>query len=418
MEEKKCPRCGAVLPAEATLCPSCMARLNKRTAIKKHPVGIPLRHIAAGLAVLLAAAVCVWLAVRPRTYDNGSAQVSYRDGKTNYTVMVSFDGTSNGVVKNTEKRVYLPAGDEINALSRVYVLGEDGSLAADEFRGLVDSTELALSCTEGDETAVRIEEWGVNESFPDASYTGVLNMTGADSTQQVQWTLHMKNGDTIRLYHTLYVKEQQTVTFKPEDTPMETEADLAALVEKINTEVDKHTIAEVWLPAGVYNCDLAIQDHAFNVRGAVNADGTPATELRGTITVSTEGPNYVELENLALTGNGGNGLDASAAMTVTNCSFTGYDKAIAVHNGAFVHPTDCTFRDNQTALDFNTASFHMDSPDFTGNVFERNGTAILLESLPGGEDLDLSNCVFRENGADIVNHSERGVDTSGAKFYQ
>ena len=69
-----------------------------------------------------------------------------------------------------------------------------------------------------------------------------------------------------------------------------------------------------------------------------------------------------------------------------------------------------------TSMDFNTVTVHFDSPDFDGNTFDGNGTALLLESLPKGETLLLNGCVFRNNGTDIENRSTRGVDSSGAVF--
>lgn len=413
METKKCPRCGADLPAAASFCPACMAVLNERKAAPP-PKAKKRRWPWLALAVCAAAAVTAALLLHGRgaQIGNGTAQADY----AGYTVIASFNGNRAGVTKNSEKNVSLPAGSEINTITRVFVLDGDGNIVTDDFRALVASAELTLETLSGSENTVDVQAWGVYDDFPEQAYTGEIHMLGADSTQRVVWTLHMKNGDTLALYQTLYVREQQTITFTAEDTPMATAAELTALVKKIDTELDKNAIIEVYLPAGTYDCGLEIKGHAYNVRGAVNADGTPATVFTGTVAVSTEDPGFVELSNLSLRGSGGVGLDATAAVEMKNCAFEGFDTAVMVHNGAFVHPTDCVFRGNAVAMDFNTVTVHFDSPDFDGNTFDGNGTALLLESLPKGETLLLNGCVFRNNGTDIENRSTRGVDSSGAVF--
>ena len=413
MEMKKCPQCGADLPAEAAFCPECMAILNERKTAEP-PKAKKRRWPWLVLAAFIAAAVTAALLLHGRNVkvDNGTAQVEY----AGYTVIASFNGNRSGVTKNSEKNVSLPAGSEINTITRVFVLDAGGNIVTEDFRALVESAELTLETLSGSGDTVDVLAWGVYDDFPEQAYTGEIHMLGADSTQRVVWTLHMKNGDTLALYQTLYVSEQQTITFTSEDTPMATAEELTALVKKIDTELDKNAIVEVYLPAGTYDCGLEIKGHAYNVYGAVNADGTPATVFTGTVSVSTEDPGFVELSNLSLRGSGGVGLDATAAVEMKNCAFEGFDTAVMVHNGAFVHPTDCAFRGNAVAMDFNTVTVHFDSPDFDGNTFEDNGTALLLESLPKGETLQLDGCVFRGNGTDIENRSTRGVDSTRAVF--
>ena len=46
-----------------------------------------------------------------------------------------------------------------------------------------------------------------------------------------------------------------------------------------------------------------------------------------------------------------------------------------------------------------------------------NGTAILIDNLPGDEVLRFPECMFSGNDVDIGNPAGHPTDVSGAKFY-
>lgn len=71
---KACPHCGAVLPDEASFCPSCAKSViirEKARRCKRLPVKAVFVFFAVLAAVLLA--VFIW-SLPPKTYDNGTAE--------------------------------------------------------------------------------------------------------------------------------------------------------------------------------------------------------------------------------------------------------------------------------------------------------------------------------------------------------
>ena len=68
--ERKCPHCGADLPEEASFCPHCARTVHRRKAAKA-PVPMLKRALLGLLALVLlsAAAVGLWLKLKPSTYD-------------------------------------------------------------------------------------------------------------------------------------------------------------------------------------------------------------------------------------------------------------------------------------------------------------------------------------------------------------
>ena len=90
---KACPHCGAVLPDEASFCPSCAksviirekARRRKRLAVKAVFI-----FFAVLAAVLLAA--FIW-SLTPRTYDNGTAEALYDMKGRTYQLCIAWADT-------------------------------------------------------------------------------------------------------------------------------------------------------------------------------------------------------------------------------------------------------------------------------------------------------------------------------------
>lgn len=74
---KACPHCGAVLPDEASFCPSCARSVILREKARRYR-RLPIKA-AVGLCAVLAAALLAALVWRllPKTYDNGTAEALY-----------------------------------------------------------------------------------------------------------------------------------------------------------------------------------------------------------------------------------------------------------------------------------------------------------------------------------------------------
>ena len=73
----------------------------------------------------------------------------------------------------------------------------------------------------------------------------------------------MKNGDTISLSTRLTIEKLPAVTYRAEDTPMETTEELQELLDSINEEVSSDTPVYLYLPAVTYDGDITFGDHTW-----------------------------------------------------------------------------------------------------------------------------------------------------------
>ena len=78
--------------------------------------------------------------------------------------------------------------------------------------------------------------------------------------------------------------------------------------------------------------------------------------------------------------------------------------------------TGCLFADNDVAVHYNTNQINMFNSVCPDNAFLRNGTGLLIEGVPAGDDLGLPGCRFEGNGTDIDNRSGQPLDLSQASF--
>ncbi|MCI9268458.1 MAG: hypothetical protein HFF40_06315, partial [Lawsonibacter sp.] len=65
---------------------------------------------------------------------------------------------------------------------------------------------------------------------------------------------------------------------------------------------------------------------------------------------------------------------------------------------------------------FNSTSDNRNDHMYSGNLFRRNGTAVLLESVPSDQPLYFEGARFSRNGTDIDNRCGQKVDISQAVF--
>ena len=86
------------------------------------------------------------------------------------------------------------------------------------------------------------------------------------------------------------------------------------------------------------------------------------------------------------------------------------------YNGSWIAAQGCTFEDNGVGLHFNTNNVNMTDPNYQNDTFIGNGTAFLIENLPGMEVLNFQYTRFIDNGTDIDNRCGYNLDTSGATF--
>ena len=175
---------------------------------------------------------------------------------------------------------------------------------------------------------------------------------------------------------------------------------------------------ELYLPAGVYAGTLVLHDRPFDLYGAEEGGRTVfagGIQMRA-MDEQIVGGRVSYLSRLDFTGDGGVGVSAAGRVWIQECAFSGWKTAVLSYGETWINVTDCTFRDNVTGLHFNDANATPSDSHFTGNTFEGNGTAVLLEAVPSDLTLDFSDCVFTGNGTDIDNRCGQPVNIAQAVF--
>ena len=93
-----------------------------------------------------------------------------------------------------------------------------------------------------------------------------------------------ENGDTISLSTLLTIEKQAAVTYFAQDTPMETTAELNALLASIEEEVPSDTPVYLHLPAVTYDGAISFGNSCvWHLREA--SEGDAVTTFTGTVSM-------------------------------------------------------------------------------------------------------------------------------------
>ena len=411
--DKKCRNCGAELPEGASFCPHCAQSQIERTEAKPPRLWRKKALIAAlCVLVLAAAALAVFLPHRPKTYEGG-ASVTYTDKDGTYELLVSTASNDLENKQPEEKRTLFISVEDTCCLPALLGVYQNGT-PVDPEAFLAKVEHCTLEAFPNENGALDITEPRHDEAFVSSVLAAEVFFTGASGTNELVWTLTMKNGDTIRLKHTYEILPLVHQAYTAEDAPLDTIEDLRALLDRIGGEVPADTVVDIYLPPVTYTGDLNIASRAVNLYGC--SDGSGRTVIEGSLTVSTHDPDNVMLHDLDFVGNGGNGLTATASVVIWNCSFTGYDIGAAVKNGGMIGVEACTFRNNRIAFSYDTLSYFSFKGGFPDSTIEDNDIGIQFVNIPGAMPLDFAGTVFSGNGIDIDNPIGYPIDLSNAIF--
>ena len=269
---KKCIRCGALLPQEASFCPCCTA-----SQLAREPMSPPRSEKRRGalacavlLVVLIGAVLWATLGGRaaqtpPRTdgaqtlepadpteptglsgnYQSGDCQTWYdgADGRM-YHLYVCFSPQSDGGgLPASHRSELLPADASGTSPLCLFVEdAEDPSLdVREDFSALLAYHTVEAVAAEGSDTCTIL---GETDSYYNA---GALlahehEVTSACTYNDIIWTLHMKTGDKITLRQVVECGEKQRRTVSWEDTPMDTTADLQALLDDLTLNLNAENL--------------------------------------------------------------------------------------------------------------------------------------------------------------------------------
>ena len=413
---KICPHCGAHLPDMASFCPHCAQSVTQRRELHP-PRRLPRRVLRGALLVLVlgALALSAYLYTRPKVYDNGTAEVIYTDSDGSYQLLLNHFGDRFQPMADYAEEV--EEGTTSNKPSRLFINHvETGVNAKEAFLRKVEAITVEL--LQGGDSP---EPWQYTQPQAsdydlEAASRSILTYTDRSGDMELRWNIRMKNGDTIRLYQRMALGVVPTRHFYPEDVPMDTKEDLQALVDEINGTITSDVIVYIHLPAVTYEGSLVLEERSMNLIGSEGPDGARTT-FTGTLQATAQNGYICQFQNLCFTGDGeGVGVSASARINFNDCQFTGWRTGVLCYGSSWVNIKNSVFEDNTVGFHFNSASNNRSDHMYSGNLFRRNGTAVLLESVPGDQALYFEGTRFSRNGADIDNRCGHEVSIAAAIF--
>ncbi len=415
-QQKTCPHCGTQLPEAASFCPHCAQSVNQRQELRP-PRRLPRRVLRGALLVLVlgALAVTAWNYTRPKIYDNGAAEVIYTDSDGSYQLLLNHFGDRFQPMADYAEEV--EEGTTSNKPSRLFINHMDTGVNAKEvFLRKVEAINVELLRGGDSPEPWQYTQPQASDYDLEAASRSILTYTDRSGDMELRWNIRMKNGDTIRLYQRMALGVVPTRHFYPEDVPMNTTEELQALVNEINETVTSDVIVYIHLPAVTYEGSLLLEERSMNLIGSENPDGSRTT-FTGTLQATAQKGYICKFQNLSFTGDGeGVGVSASARINFSDCQFAGWRTGVLCYGNSWVNIKNSVFEDNTVGFHFNSTSNNRSDHMYSGNLFQRNGTAVLLESVPGDQALYFEGTRFSRNGADIDNHCGHEVSIAAAIF--
>ena len=437
---KKCIRCGAVLPEEAAFCPCCTATQSHRRTISVTPPATRRNQwwigaLAALAALALPVGAALWsstpqaetlppedtLPLTVSRESEGGAETRYgelcqtyyegEDGQL-YHVFASF---SPGIDGSSTMRGYCsgllePGCTDTGPLTLFVEEAASGRNGRDSFSALLEDWSVTVTAPDGGERCTLSAPTFDYISTTDAMLYQELTGTSACADNEIVWTLRMKNGDVVTVKQGVTYSAKTTVEYHWEDTPMNTAAELQALLDDITATAKAEEAVYLYLPAVTY-------DAPVSVNSPMTLVGQEGTTFSATLTANAVEQDdwtepMVKLRSLTFSGAGGTGVNACGPVYLRGCRFTGWDVAAQALDGGWIFcREDVRFDQNAVALRLNSNFSISCSANINNTSFTRNGVALQLERIPGERmGLMLDYCTFYGNGTDIENPESYTVE--------
>lgn len=416
---KSCPHCGASLPEQAAFCPYCAQSVSNRKSVQP-PRRVPQRLLWGGAALLLLAALALfgWQYSRPKVYDNGTSEVIYQTDGSTYQICIAwanepftpFDDRYSTVELDFDYRY--PVLIYVNHVESDTHAGETFLQKVDRVTAeFVDAPEvLHISCT---------DPAPQTEYIPNAAcitYVDFNISEAGDYTAELVVTLEMKNGDTVRIHQNHHFHTIPTYDYTPGDTPMGTLEEVQALIDGVTKGVQGDAIINVHLPAVTYDGGLTLNDRSVNLIGSTDEAGNRTT-FTGTMQITAPEGGIFYFDDIDFIGDSGSvGLSASARLHLTGCRVSGWKTGALAYGYSWVNADECIFEDNLVGLRFNSIGSAVSDTLYEDNVFQNNGTAIVLESVPTDISMKFPGCTFSGNEKDFDNQCGQTLELSEATF--
>lgn len=436
---KTCIRCGAALPEEAAFCPCCTAtQIHRRTISVTPPTTRRNQWWVGALCALAALLLPVLVLLRGRAVplpppddtlppvaaaESGdepenayeSLCQTYYEGEDGrlYHVFAAFSPSIDGgsTMRGYCSGLLEPGCTDTGPLTLFVEEVGSGRNGRDSFSALLEDWSVTVTAPDGGERCTLRDPTFDYISTTDAMLYQEMTGTSACADNEIVWTLRMKNGDEVTLRQRLSYQLKTEVEYHWEDTPMNTAAELQALLDDIAAAASAEEAVSVYLPAVNYDAPIRISSR-------LTMTGHEAgTTFLDTLTIDTmEDSEWTDpdtvLRMLNFSGNGGTGLEAHAPVFLWKCRFTGWNVAAQALDGGWIFcQEDVRFDRNAVAMRLNSNFSISCGANINNTSFTRNGVALQLERIPGERmGLILDCCTFYGNGTDIENPENYTVE--------
>ena len=415
----KCIKCGKELPEGASFCPYCA---NSQVVKHSAPVARPWKKkLFILLIVILLAAILafgMYIKFGPKTYEGGASVVYTDDDGEIYNVYLKFfgDGPKDKFVPD-EKHYFSLTPDEITtADSRLYVSQNMSFSVSEKFYSQVKNIQVdSLPHDDAEPLVFQMVEY--TALAPNALISAEYFYTTKNKTNDIRWTITMKNGDKIILTHTITIEEVPLVRIYPEDEPMNTIEELQALFDKLEKEYTPNTSISIYLPPVTYEGGFSYHTRVYNLCGS--REGDAITTFTGDVSVSTRSPTLAHFDTICFKGNGTDsiGFTLTSAAIFDNCVFEDHDIALNVLDGGWAIVDKCTFERNNIGFESNNpGDANASSNTFGYCIFKENNIALSLKHIPFTDTFTFYNAKFINNTTDIINYTDCTMDVSEAIF--
>ncbi len=440
---KKCISCGAELAEDAAFCPYCeTAQEEKRPAgMRRVRRKKGLRWAAAILAAAVVTGGILWrsagrtaqtepdpetkqpgadteanaVSVGQTTPWEGGAEVVYTDeAGQSYDLFLCFDTPRIAErLPQEETTIVYDEGEPVNKPSQLTVYDpETDEDLSERFFALVESCSVETAAAEGSRKMEPTEP-EKNPNFQLAARMSFIQAKGGDGTNEICWTIRMKNGDVITLRQNFTCKALQHVSLFWYDAPMRTLEELQTYLDQLKTEYGEDAVIDLYLPASVYEGGVTIEGMRINLHG--RQEENIQTTFTDTVTIDNF-YHFTTVENICFEGQGGIGLRAVTYVEAKSCAFRGWDVGMLADEGGWAAPMDCSFSENSVGLRFDSKHTRGDEGNLWNNEFADNETAAEFIHIPGDFGISMKGCRFRNSGTDVNNQTAAVIDTSEAIF--
>ncbi len=409
---KQCVNCGRELPDDASFCPWCETEQQEpRQALTPRVWRRRTLLICSALAVLLTVGALLYAALRPRVFDAGGPELTYRG----YHVLLSFSFDTPRPAQGS-KELTIPSHADYASPSQLCAYRSNDTVnAGEDFMALVARVTLDVEPRDG---AVKME-YDVpeaNAAFPEAALMSSVYYDSTCGTNDVTWTVWMKNGDRLILRQYIAVTPQPEKSYYYTDYDMSTMEALQALLKEIEETQPPEMTAHIYLAPVTYSGRLTLSTRGYYFYGSADRDAV--TTFADTVTVETAAPDYVNFHGVRFSGSGGTGLIDNAGVVLEQCSFSGWDIGATAGDGGFLSTHSCSFVGNGVGLQYNTGKSRLQSEECNDCLFEDNDIAVQLVRFPTDYFATFSfpRTVFRGNREDVRNESTIVTDCAESVF--